>query len=90
MKIYKYVLEEKSEQEIIIPMNGEIISAINLYDTIAVYVLFDEKEEKTEKTWIKVVCTGETTDDMAGWKFINTVQLYGGKLIFHVFKDITF
>lgn len=86
--IYKYELELKDEQEILLPTGAEILSAAEQKGKIVIYALVDN-EIKTEEIFEFVIRgTGHPvffhTDN---YKFIGTVKLMDGALMFHVFYE---
>jgi len=88
MRIWKYPLKVEDDQCFMIPFNGEVLSVINQKGNLVLYALVDETETRMEDVNIKIIGTGNWIDDedFIGYKFINTVQLADGNLVFHIFK----
>jgi len=91
-KIFKYKLEVTDEQIVKLPSGSRILSAMNQYDNIVLYALISDNEINTEEVSIRIVGTGYDIDFFipsavfgGGYKFLGTVSLYDGKLMFHVF-----
>jgi len=89
MKIYKYPLSTKTIQEIVMPKNAKILSALNQREKICIWALVDPEEQEVEKRTIEVYATGLTTFDSKNIKFIDTVSFLNGSLIYHVFERKT-
>lgn len=92
LKIFKYPLEITDDQTIKLPHGARILSAMNQYDNIVLYALISDNEINTEEVSIRIVGTGYDIDFFipsavfgGGYKFLGTVSLYDGKLMFHVF-----
>lgn len=90
--IYKYPLEAHiTAQKVLLPKNAEILSAgVQGNETINIWVKVDPNEPVQEERQLLVFPTGGDiyARDEVTLRFINTVQLLGGRLIFHVFEEI--
>jgi len=88
-KIYKYVLDNVKGQTIKLPQGSQVLSVMNQYDKIVLYALVPDNKKYTENVSIKIVGTGHdidfNIDPTCGYKFLGTVSLYDGELMFHVF-----
>lgn len=88
-KIYKYVLKPVGEQTINLPQGSQVLSVMNQFDNIVLYALVSDNKKYTENVSIKIVGTGHdidfNIDPTCGYKFLGTVSLYDGELMFHVF-----
>jgi hypothetical protein len=94
MTIWKYVLEVNGTNEFDIPLNGKILS-LQVQGSMAypiphiyIWVLVDENEKVTEKRQFKIFGTGHIIQDVSSLIYIGTVQMYDGKLVFHLFEVI--
>ncbi len=92
LKIFKYPLEITDDQTIKLPHGARILSVMNQHDNIVLYALVNDKEKKIESVSTRIVGTGHDIDFFipaagfgGGYKFLGTVSLYDGKLMFHVF-----
>lgn len=84
--IYKYGLTTTDRQNVVMPIGARILSVENQREGICVWALVDPKID-TELVEFIIHGTGHDAADVGdGSGFIGTVQLYGGELIFHVFK----
>lgn len=81
--IWKWPLAVTDVQKISVPKGAQILTAQVQGDTLSVWALGDTDVE-TEERLIRVIGTGNPIPTNPG-KFIATVQLYGGGLVFHIF-----
>jgi hypothetical protein len=86
LRIYKYVLEEKSIQILELPMNSRILSVESQGEDIVLYVMVDAEERRKWARMVRIYGTGfDITPDIDDYRFLGTVKLSQGKLMFHVF-----
>jgi hypothetical protein len=84
-KIYKYVLKATEEQVIEIP-SINILSVESQLDDIVVYALVDDNILIPNRYTFRVYGTGhDIKNDIDSFKFLGTVKMYNGSLMFHVF-----
>ena len=85
--IYKYPLAAVDEQEIDLPEGAEILSVKNQQETIVMYALVDTEVEGTKARKIVIHGTGHDLGrkPKKSDKFIGTVALGDGELMYHVF-----
>ncbi|GAH65345.1 unnamed protein product [marine sediment metagenome] len=94
-QIYKHILEILPVQRLGLPTGSKFLSVEEQYGNIVVYTLVDfedrlgidigHKHAGRELFDIFVKKTGEPAYDMDNCKFLGTVKLDGGRLMFHVF-----
>lgn len=84
--VYKYDLEPKDEQEILLPTGAKILSVANQREAMVLYALID-KDIRTEEVFKFVVRgTGHPIDfQVDDYNFLGTVKLMNGTLMFHIF-----
>lgn len=82
--IWKYPLAITTEQWVQIPRGAEILSAQLQHGTLCVWTRVDVNAEKVNRV-IWVHGTGHEIEATKEPKFIDTFQMDGGSLIFHVF-----
>jgi len=89
--IYKYILssagnfDAPEKCEIELQKNAQILSVQNQKEGIVVYALVDPSLPKVKREF-RICGTGDTFSlDIENFKFVGTVQLLGGILVFHVF-----
>lgn len=83
--IYKYTIDEVGTQTLTLPAGSKILSVINQRDVIRIYAMVDPRTERTEKYSIEIYGTGHTIRHDDTYKFLGTVVLYDGEIVFHVF-----
>lgn len=84
--IYKYTLEGKESNVIEMPLSTQIISVESQGDNIVVYGIVDTEENATISYDFRTYGTGlQINIDLNEYKFLSTVKLYNGSLMFHVF-----
>lgn len=87
--IWKYPLRVKDTQLVAMPKGARILSVGVQTDTICLWAMVDDREGETVYRRILIVGTGNPVFEAEDGKFIGTVQLYGGRLVFHVFEEET-
>lgn len=88
--IYKYELESFKYQSIKIPKDAKILTAQIQYDSIMLWAIVNPDNTELDFNFY-VAPTGQPFPDdinIDDFIFINTVQIGGGSLIFHVFKEM--
>lgn len=85
--VWKYTLAAKEWQTIEMPLGAKILSAEEQNHQIVVYAAIeDTKTDMFEDREIIVLGTGhETHYDLNEYRFLNTVKMENGSLMFHVF-----
>ena len=89
-RIYKCTLWDISESSpltggILLPTGATPASVEEQDGSIVLYVKVPHEVATNERWGVKIVGTGHTFEDDGSWKFIGTVKLLNGKLMFHVF-----
>lgn len=84
--IFKYVLDPADMQEIQMPVDSQILSVSVQFDQICIWALVQPNEIKTARR-IYVCPTGSEADGLQRMKFLGTVLMHGGNLVFHIFTD---
>jgi hypothetical protein len=83
--VYKYVLPIDDEVRIEMPAFAEVLSVGVQGENVCVWALVDPTIPKLHKTF-RIAGTGHPITESEKWKFIGTVFLYGGGLVFHAFE----
>lgn len=86
--IYKYLIEVKDIQTIHIPMFANILTVQSQKDNIFLWAMCDKDETRMVDVTIEVIATGDVGMDGVERKYLGTVQLYDGNLVFHVFQRV--
>jgi hypothetical protein len=86
--IYKYPLGAKTVNYIELPKGAEVISVQEQRGGVNVYALVDNEIEETETFEVLMYGTGhKVTERIDDYKFLGTVSMYGGDLVFHIFAE---
>jgi len=88
-KIFKYSLG-RSINRLHIPKGAVVLTAQVQKEYICIWVLVDTNSQLIEERTFEVYPTGMAINEEKGMerKYINTVQLGGGELIYHVFERV--
>ena len=82
--IWKYVLEEVSQQVISLPKGAEILTVQVQRGELCLWARVDQNAAKVGQN-IAIHGTGHDLPENIG-EYIGTYQKHGGVLVFHVFK----
>lgn len=83
--VYKYPLEIEDEQVVLLPTGARILTVQQQNNNIFLWALVNPTSPNEQAITIRIHGTGHAISDSDELEYINTVQLYGGKLVFHVF-----
>lgn len=86
MKIFKYPLKVEHIQQVMLPQNAKILSVQVQAGTLCIWAQIDEVNALEDRT-IEVFGTGHAMSDEPR-RYIGTVQMHGGALVWHVFERI--
>ena len=81
--IWKFTL--KPQCELLMPKGAEVLSAREQYGAVCLWVLVDPDATAQEARHFRVRGTGHSIEGDPG-RFIDTVTLQGGALVWHVFE----
>ena len=70
-----------------LPKEAKILTAQIQVDKLCLWALVDP-EEKIESRVIQIFGTGHDVEPNANLRYISTVQLVGGQLIYHIFEEV--
>jgi hypothetical protein len=91
--IYKYALNIEDEPVLLLPAGAQILSvdsqATRHGEKLFLWALVDPETKETGR-YFRIYGTGHPVDeaDLSKLKFIGTVSMKGGALIWHVFENI--
>ena len=91
MIIYKHVLRTADgyyNNILPLPASAKILSARNQNNNIVVYYSFDSTDGVRE-VFIDSVLTGQRCDNMGNMTYLDTVVLYDGSFVVHIYYDNT-
>lgn len=84
--IFKYQISYGGSNIFDLPKGFKVLSVAEQYDNIVFYGIVDLTEEETEQFEFVVKGTGTPFDiNEEDFEFLNTVKLFGGDLMFHIF-----
>ena len=81
--VHKYHLEIEDEQEVLLPAGARILTVQPQNDVINLWAMVNPAAT-AEAVNIRMYGTGHPIDN-GEEEYLNTVQLYGGRLILHIF-----
>lgn len=88
--IWKYVLKPEVTQDILLPLGAEVLSVQNQFESVCLWALVDPKETQTQTATVDSIGTGHELPEprMRTRKFLGTVLLSRGGLVFHFFLRV--
>lgn len=86
--IYKYTIDPI---HLVVPMpkGAMVISAHSQHNKMCVWAIVDPEETELEDITFVILGTGINFDMTDNLRFIDTLYLDNGYLVFHIFEDIT-
>ena len=88
IRIYKYTLDIKDFQLIDISGFIKILSVIEQDDKLVLYTIIDSESRISSAIPIFIYGTGNDCDEAYNKRFINSVSMFDGRLIWHVFTNM--
>ncbi len=87
--IWKYELPVMDLRTLQMPEGAEILSAQMQRNKLCLWAMVESENKKVDR-YIEIIGTGNPVEETLNVVriFIDTIQLYGGDLIFHVFERI--
>jgi len=82
--IFKYALPTQDRVTFVLPKGAEILKIDVQLDQPFIWALINP-EAASEERFFRVAGTGHPIEDK-NLKFIDTFQMHGGDLVFHVFE----
>jgi len=88
-RIWKYQLEATDIQILQIPSGGVILSCQIQKGKPCLWVMVEPELKKTDR-FIEIIGTGNPAHETLNVKriFIDTIQIDGGDLVFHIFERV--
>jgi len=84
VKIYKYPLKVTDKQVVLMPFGAEILCVQMQNGDPTIWAAVDEMNSLVPRN-IAMAGTGHELGDISKWKYIGTVQMYDGALVWHCF-----
>lgn len=88
MQVWKFSVPVESLFTIKIPRGGQILSCQTQFGAPQIWALVDENEPPVER-YFAMLGTGHPAPEHGKLVFIDTFQLSGGSLVFHVFEIVS-
>lgn len=83
-QVFKYTLNMTDITHVAMPQGGQVLSAQVQHGNVQVWALVDPSKPEEARTF-RIAGTGHPIEH-ANIRFIGTVQMQGGSLVFHVFE----
>ena len=83
--IYKYPLELKDEQVILLPTGADILTVQAQMDHPCIWAMVNPTAPNDMALTIRIFGTGHPIQDSDRLEYIGTFQIYDGRLVFHAF-----
>jgi hypothetical protein len=84
LRIYKYELEITDAQRVRLPKGSTILSVQDQGGTLCLWALCDITQEDSTR-YVYIVGTGNSAGVSEHSTYVGTVQMMGGRLVWHVF-----
>lgn len=84
-RVYKYPLDIQDEVVVFMPKGARVLSVQVQNGSPCIWAAVDQNEPLEER-WFRIAGTGHPIQDDVVDGFIGTIQLYDGKLVFHIFE----
>lgn len=85
-RVYKYPLDIQDEVVVMIPKGARVLSVQVQNGRPCLWAAVDPNELTLEERLFRISGTGHPIQDDVVDGFIGTIQMYDGKLVFHVFE----
>ncbi|MCK5236178.1 MAG: hypothetical protein KAR06_04250 [Deltaproteobacteria bacterium] len=83
--IYKFPVAIMDEQPFHLPEDAELLSVVEQRGSVVLYVLADFSQPSNVRHTIKIFGTGHSINENEGYKFLDTVKMGDGILMWHIF-----
>lgn len=87
MTIWKYSLDAEDIQTLMMPEGAQILTAQMQGNALCLWAMVNPEKAK-EKREIEVFGTGHPGSDAVPRRYIGTVQMQGGALVWHIFERL--
>jgi hypothetical protein len=88
--IYKYLISVSDFINIDLPKGAEILKIDVQNSQVCIWALVDKFAKETELRKFRTFGTGyDINDNTSNLKYINTIFLMNGSLVFHIFEDLS-
>ena len=84
--IWKYILEEEDINSIMMPKGANPISAQVQHNKICLWAIVETKNDLEDRLFFLATTGNPMIDNGLTMNFIDTIQLYGGDVVCHLFE----
>jgi len=84
--IWKFTLSSVDRQDVLMPANARVLSAKMQHGALCVWAVVDPDANRVQREF-RIIGTGHAASDIEGWEFVDTVEMFDGDLILHVFTQ---
>lgn len=85
-RVYKYPLDIQDEVTVMMPKGARVLSVQVQNGRPCLWAVVDPNEMTLEERFFRIAGTGHSIQDDVVDGFIGTIQMYDGRLVFHVFE----
>lgn len=85
-RVYKYPLDIQDEVTVMMTKGARVLSVQVQNGRPCLWAAVDPNEMTLEERFFRIAGTGHTIQDDVVDGFIGTIQMYDGRLVFHVFE----
>lgn len=84
-RVYKYVLRVDDSQSVEMPSGAEILCVQTQRGDVCLWALVNPNNSPEERRF-RIAGTGHPADECSANRYIGTVQMMSGALVWHVFE----
>jgi hypothetical protein len=85
--IHKYHLALAEVQVIEVPQGAQFLTVQMQGERLCVWAIVDTTHQNAHESFV-IVGTGALLPDTSNWQYMETVQQYDGRFVWHVFRAI--
>lgn len=85
-KVYKYNIPIQDEVELELPSCSRILTVDKQSSLLCAWVLVNPNNVTKELHKLRIAGTGHPIENDENWRYINTIFMAGGALVFHIFE----
>ena len=87
-RVYKYPLDIQDEVIVMMPKGARVLSVQVQNGRPCLWAAVDPNEMTLEERRFRIAGTGHPIQDDVVDGFIGTIQMYDGRLVFHLFEEL--
>ena len=85
-RVYKYLLEVNDKVSVYMPKGARVLSVQVQNGRPCLWAAVDTNELTLEERWFRIVGTGHPIHDDVVDRFIGTIQMCEGSIVYHIFE----